>query len=264
MADYDYLKASDGTGDAALMHVSALRSVGSTTLTVDTVSALPAKFIATSGTLLSTGLLDPATMTNFKGHTSAGAIQIDGFEPGTPDIGNTAGQVVIIKPTTGWVNRVAAYINNATGTGTPENVFAAAISAVSSTLSGALTAASGAISGALTVGANLTVTGQSRTVAVTTTTAATITPSAQVYDVTAQATAATVAVPSFAAANGLAGVIRIKDNGTPQTLSFAAGYTDVSGIGLPTTTVAGKLLTIGYMYNSATSKWEVQGINQSA
>jgi hypothetical protein len=59
-------------------------------------------------------------------------------------------------------------------------------------------------------------------------------------------------------------IIRIKDNGTAQSLSFAAGYSNVSGLSTPTATVAGKLLTIGAMYNSATSKWEIQGINQSA
>jgi hypothetical protein len=119
-SDYDYLKASDGTGDAALIHVSAVRAVGSTVLTVDSVAAVPTKFIATSGTLLSTGLLDPTTMTNFKGRVTGTTLTIDGFEPGTPDIGNTQGQVVIIKPTTGWANRVAQFIQNATGFGTPE------------------------------------------------------------------------------------------------------------------------------------------------
>lgn len=265
MADYDYLSASNGSGDAALMHVAAPgRLVGATVIPVDTVVNVPAKFIATVGTLLASGLIDPATAINFKGHTSGSTLVIDGFEPGSVDAPNTAGQVVIIKPTTGWSNRVAAFIKNATNFGTPENVWFSAITAVSSTLSGALSAASAAISGALTVGGNVTVTGQSRVVSASVASGSTITPSSQVYDVTALAAAATIAVPSFTAANGLAGIIRIKDNGTARALTFAAGYTNVSGLDTPTTTVAGKLLTIGYMYNSATSKWEIQGINQSA
>lgn len=121
--DYDFLPVSDGTGDAALMHVSADRSVGDLVVVVDTVSKVPSKFIATSGTLLPTGLLNPSTITNFKGHLDGSNIAIDSFEPGSSDIGHTEGQVVIIKPNTGWANRVAKFIKNATGTGTPEAVF---------------------------------------------------------------------------------------------------------------------------------------------
>lgn len=264
MADYDYLPASNGSGDAALMHITANRLTGATTLTVDSIVNVPTKFIATAGTLLATGFIDPSTAINFKGHTSGSTLVIDAFEPGSTDAGNLSGQIVVIKPTTGWSNRVAAFIKNATNTGTPEAFWVAALTAVSATLSGALSAASAAISGALTVGGNLTVTGQSRTVSAGVTSGATITPSAQMYNVTALAVSATIAVPSFTAADGLGVIIRIKDNGSAQALSFATGYTNVSGLGTPTTTVANKLLTIGAIYSAATSKWEIQGINQSA
>ena len=120
-ADYDYLPASDGTGDASLMHVTATRLIGGTTLTVDTVAGVPAKFIGTTGNLLSTGFIDPATKIDFKGHIDTGHIVIDGFEPGSADAGNTIGQVVVVKPNTGWANRVANFIKNATGYGTPED-----------------------------------------------------------------------------------------------------------------------------------------------
>ena len=264
MADYDFLSVSDGTGDSSLMHITAARATGSTTLTVDTVSRVPAKFIATSGVLLSTGLLNPSTVTNFKGHTSAGSLQIDGFEPGSTDNGNAIGDVIIIKPNTGWANRVASFVKNASGVGTVENLFVSALTAVSATISGSINAVSAAISGNVSIGGSLAVTGTSRITAVVITSAATITPTSQVYDVTALAVTANVVIPSFAAVNGMSAVVRIKDNGTAQGLSFAAGYVDVSGIGLPTATIANKLLTIGVMYNSATSKWEVQGINQQA
>lgn len=253
MSDYNYLNVSAGTGDAPLMNINAVRLAGSTTISVDTVTGVPPNFIGTSGTKLSTGLLDPATVTNFKGHVSGSGLQIDSFEPGSTDIGNTSGQVVIIKPNTGWANRVATFIRNATGTGTPENIYSSSI-----------TATSGAISGALTVGGNLTITGASSVVAATTTTATTIMPTSQVYDVTALSTAATINTPSFGSSNGMSFILRIKDNGTAQTLTFASGYTNVSGLATPTTTVASKMLTIGAIYNSATSKWEIQGINQSA
>lgn len=147
MSDYDYLPVSNGSGDSALMHVNAARIVGATTLTVDSITNVPAKFIATSGELLPSGFIDPATVTNFKGHTSGSSLVIDSFEPGSTDVGNSVGQVVVIKPNTGWANRVAQFIKNATNTGTPENVFFSAITAVSATLSAALQAASLHITG---------------------------------------------------------------------------------------------------------------------
>jgi hypothetical protein len=180
-----------------------------------------------NGTLLST------TVQVFYGTASGTAITITSFAPGYTDKGNAINDVVVLKPATEWANVVANYINNAT-------------------------------TGDVTIGGSLTVTGQSHTVSSSIASAATITPTAQVYNVTALAVGATIAVPSFTAADGMCMIIRIKDNGTAQSLSFAAGYSNVSGLSTPTATVAGKLLTIGAMYNSATSKWEIQGLNQSA
>lgn len=265
MADYDYLPAGNGSGDAALMHVAAPgRLIGATVIPVDSVVNVPTKFIATVGTALPTGFIDPATKIDFKGHLSGSTLVIDAFEPGSVDAANTVGQIVVIKPNTGWSNRVAAFIKNATNFGTPENLWAAALTAASATLSGALSAASAAISGALTVGANLTVAGQSRVNAVAITSAGTITPTSQVYDVTALAVSATVNVPSYTAANGISGILRIRDNGSAQGLTFASGWLNVSGLDTPTATIANKELSIGYMYNSANSKYEIQGINQQA
>lgn len=264
MAQEDFLSVSNGSGDAALMHIETDRLTGATTIDVDTVTNVPAKFIGTYGTLGPNGLITDATRRNFRGHTSGGNLIIDAFEPGSTDAGNTAGQVVIIKPTTGWANRIATFIQNAKNFGTPEAVWFAAITAASAALSGALSAASAAISGALTVGGNLEVTGTSRVIAATVASAATITPSSQVYDVTALAVTAAIAVPSFTPQNGMSMILRIKDNGTARAISFASGYTNVSGLDTPTTTVISKLLTIGAIYNSATSKWEIQGINQQA
>lgn len=256
--DYDFLPVSDGTGDAALMHVSADRSIGATTILVDTVSGVPTKFIATSGTLLATGLLDPATVTNFKGHLDGANLEIDAYEAGSSDLGHTEGQVIIIKPNTGWANRVASFIKNMTGFGTPENITVAALDATD------VTADTVTTTGDSEVGGDFLVNGTQRVATASTASASTITPSAQVYSVTALAATASVAVPSFAAYDGMSLIIRIKDNGTARALSFASGYSNVSGVDTPTTTVANKLLTIGAIYNSTTAKWEIQGINQQA
>lgn len=106
--DYELLKASDGTGQAVLAHITANRLAGSSTLVVDSVDNWPQKFIATSGTVGSNGFLVPSTVREFVGHIDSGNIIIDSYEPGTVNDGHTNGQVVLIKQTTGWSDRVAA------------------------------------------------------------------------------------------------------------------------------------------------------------
>ena len=95
----------------------------------------------------------------------------------------------------------------------------------------------------------------------TITSASTITPvsaNAQ-YNVTALAVTATVAIPSGSPADGQKLMIRIKDNGTAQTLNWtttSGGYR-VIGTTLPTTTVISKVLYIGCIYNTQDTFWDV-------
>ena len=49
-------------------------------------------------------------------------------------------------------------------------------------------------------------------------------------------------------------VIRIKDNGTARAIAWGASF-EAKGIALPTTTVANKVLTVGFLYDTVTSKW---------
>lgn len=142
--DYDHLPVSDGSGDAALMNVTTLRLPAATTIVVDSVVNVPSKFVATYGTLDDNGFIDPTTKRDFKGHVSGSDLVIDSFEPGNTDDGNAEGDVVVIKPNTGWANRVASHIKNITGFGTPENstvanLTAADITAIILALSGSLT-----------------------------------------------------------------------------------------------------------------------------
>lgn len=113
MADTDYLAASDGTGDAALMHVTTPRTALATIIQVDTVSGVPAFFIGTWGTLLASGFIDPTTKRDFFGHVNAGTLVIDKMAPGNVDNGNTSGQVVVIKPSTPTQNLVGNFIKTA-------------------------------------------------------------------------------------------------------------------------------------------------------
>jgi len=85
------------------------------------------------------------------------------------------------------------------------------------------------------------------------------TPSADdhdMYTVTALAAGATFGAPTGTPTDGQELWIRVKDNGSAQTLAFNAIYRAL-GITLPTTTVAGKTLYFKCMYNAADTKWDV-------
>ncbi len=104
--EQDYLKASDGTGEAALATIQTNRSVVATVIEVDTLDNWPDEFIVVTGTLDANGYITPASMTQMLAHQDSGDIIIDGFVPGYTDVGNTADQVAIIKQNTYWADRV--------------------------------------------------------------------------------------------------------------------------------------------------------------
>lgn len=116
--NYAALAASDGSGEPVRVTLTAPRSIGSTILTGNTPTNWPTgTFIATTGTLLSNGTLDPTTAQVFYGTVSGSNLSITSFAAGYSDLGNTAGDVVVIKPTTEWANLVSegieSVINNA-------------------------------------------------------------------------------------------------------------------------------------------------------
>lgn len=91
--------------------------------------------------------------------------------------------------------------------------------------------------------------------------AATITPNADTddcVDITAIAQAFTIANPTGTPTNFQKLIIRIKDNGTARAISFGTNYV-AGGVALPTTTVISKILTLGFIYNTANSlnKWQL-------
>lgn len=83
------------------------------------------------------------------------------------------------------------------------------------------------------------------------------------FEVTALAAGATFAAPSGSPVDAQKMVIRIKDNGGAQTLAWNAVYRAL-GVTLPTTTVAGKTLYLGIIYNGADSVWDVVALAQQA
>jgi len=106
----EYLSASNGTGEAVRANVVVAREVGSAEINVDSILNWPQKFIATSGELdASTGTFDPDTMTVFYGHLSGSYLEIDEYAPGYSDTGNAMNEIIVIKPSTPWADKIAAY-----------------------------------------------------------------------------------------------------------------------------------------------------------
>lgn len=76
------------------------------------------------------------------------------------------------------------------------------------------------------------------------------------FTVSAQAAGAVFAAPTGTPTEGQGLIIRIKDNGGAQTLGFNAIYR-AGDISLPTTTVAGKFIYLGFIYNFASTTWDL-------
>lgn len=130
MASIDLIRASNGSGDAVKATVTNARVISSTTIQVDATTNWPSKFIATVGSVDGTGAFVPATVTVFNGTLSGGNIEITSFAPGYTDLGNTPGQIVVLKPTTAWANEMAntlAVAHNDNGTLKNDSVTTAAI-----------------------------------------------------------------------------------------------------------------------------------------
>lgn len=94
-------------------------------------------------------------------------------------------------------------------------------------------------------------------------TAASHTPNADnedVYGITAAAEAIVINAPSGTPTNGQPLLIRIKDNGTARAITLNAAYRFSSDNPAPTTTVISKTMYLGFIYNSADSKWDCVAI----
>lgn len=61
--------------------------------------------------------------------------------------------------------------------------------------------------------------------------------------------------------NGQKLIIRILDNGTARAITWGASFAS-RGATLPTTTVLSKYLYVGFIYNSAASKWDCVAVSQ--
>lgn len=89
------------------------------------------------------------------------------------------------------------------------------------------------------------------------TSAATVTPTFadDAVKITAQAASLTLANPTGTGIDMHGIVIRIKDNGTAQSIAYGTQYRAI-GITLPTTTVLGKTTYIAAIYNADDATWD--------
>jgi hypothetical protein len=101
---------------------------------------------------------------------------------------------------------------------------------------------------------------------VTTTTTATLTPnlaSGDVFLITNQSGALTIAAPTGTPLEGERIIIRYRDNGTTRAITWNATYTGI-GVILPTATVPSKTTYVGCLYNSNLNRWDVTAITTQA
>jgi hypothetical protein len=77
------------------------------------------------------------------------------------------------------------------------------------------------------------------------------------YIITGLTQTATFGAPTGTPTQGQKIMVRVKDNGTARTLAWNAIYRASSDLSLPTVTVAGNTMYLGFIYNSTDSKWDL-------
>jgi len=82
------------------------------------------------------------------------------------------------------------------------------------------------------------------------------TDNSDIHSITALATAITSMTTNLSGTptNGQKLIIRILDNATGRAITWGASFED-NGVALPNTTTASKLLSIGFIYDTVSSKW---------
>jgi len=76
------------------------------------------------------------------------------------------------------------------------------------------------------------------------------------YNVTALAAAALFGAPTGTPVDGQKLIVRIKDNGTARALTWNAVYRGGGDLALPATTLPSRTMYLGFLFNSADSRWD--------
>lgn len=121
MPSIELIKASDGSGNANVATIQSSRSIGATTLDVDTVAGINnAGFVGSMGTphtftdpvtSETITVISEATCVDFSGHVDGSNLEIDDIAPGYTDLGSEIGDIVIIRPTTQYADNLADVID---------------------------------------------------------------------------------------------------------------------------------------------------------
>lgn len=236
--DLEYIRASDGTGEAVRATVQVARSIGATTLQLDSNTNYPDKLIGTSGDYnAETQQLEPGSITVFLAHRDGGNIVIDEFAPAYPDIGNTVGQVVVIKPATAWADMIADFLevsHNPDGT-----INEAGADSILNT---------GKVADDLRIKTRISSAPSGN-----------ITPDVDQFNYyrrTGQTAAITVVNPTGTPNDGDGLLIEIKGTAA-RAITWGNAYAADSqyNLNLPTTTVTTKTTFVTFVYNATLTKW---------
>ncbi len=232
------IRGNNGSNRASSPTITSARSIGATTINVNTVTGVPAFFIGIMGTPnLTTGLITNGVV--FRGHVSSTQLVIDQIGVGYADAGSAVNDIVVIKPTAEWSNNIADILaTSLNDDGTLNST------AITQLLGSGLTAPNLRYQPRISVN----------------TSTATLTPGVDSYNyfrLTAQAAALTIAHHTGTPLDGEGLLVEIQDNGTSQALTWGTDYTvdSVYGLALPTATVAGKTHFITFIWNAAISKY---------
>jgi hypothetical protein len=175
---------------------------------------------------------------------------------------NTGGNLVLGS---NQPNKVVKIIAGGSNTANISVIISAPGTATTNTTTGTLTVAGGiGLTGNLAANSII----GTRVVPRATSIASSVTPTPNAdttdqYEVTALASAATFGIPTGTPTAGQKLTIRIKDNGTSQTLAWNAIYRAI-GLILPTATVANKLIYVGCIYNTNDTKWDVVAVSEES
>jgi hypothetical protein len=95
-----------------------------------------------------------------------------------------------------------------------------------------------------------------------------LTPEIDTYDyfeITAQAADLNIANKSTSTpTGGEKMIIAITSDATPRALTYGTDYVAKGGVALPSTTVASKTTTLGFVWNAGLSKWNLVAVAQEA
>jgi len=232
------INASNGSGEAVRAALTGIRAPGSTTFNVDSVVNWPAFFVATAGTKLADGTLDPSTVLVFSGHLTGSQIILDTLAPGYTDPGSSVADIVVLKPTTMWADNIQDFLDvtfDDDGT-----VSSAGATQVATALGGKQ----------IRLKPRLSVTASTATLAPNI-------DNFNYYRLSAQAAALSISNPTGTPNDGDGLLLELQDNGTTRAITWGADYAvdSIYGLTLPTTTVAGKTHFITFVYNLALTKW---------